>query len=251
MLALKLALVPSLICAITLAGRHWGPAVAGWLSGFPIISAPILFFVAIEQGPAFAVDAAAATLAAVPAALAFLLSYAWVSMRAAWPGSALAGLLAYFAVTALGYVAAPPVYVAAPAVLVAVKVAPQFFPRVPLPAELAPGRNGELLLRMLAGAALVFALTHFAAALGPRLSGLLAMFPVLGVVLAVFSHRHYGHGFTVHLLRGMVLGFYAFVPFCVVLTLALPSVRIGTAFALALACAGIVHGLARRFVRPS
>jgi hypothetical protein len=34
-LVLKLALVPMLILGVTLAGRRWGPSVAGWLSAFP------------------------------------------------------------------------------------------------------------------------------------------------------------------------------------------------------------------------
>lgn len=58
LLALKLMLVPSLTAGITLSGRRWGPSVAGWLSAFPVVGGPILFFIAIEQGPAFASAAA-------------------------------------------------------------------------------------------------------------------------------------------------------------------------------------------------
>ena len=71
----------------------------------------------------------------------------------------------------------------------------------------------ELFVRMVAGATLVFLATWFASSLGPRLSGLVAMFPVLGTVLAVFSHRHAGAAFTTQLLRGMAAGFYAFITF--------------------------------------
>jgi hypothetical protein len=49
-LALKLSLVPLLIYLVTLAGRRWGPAVAGWLSAFPIVARPILFALTLEQG---------------------------------------------------------------------------------------------------------------------------------------------------------------------------------------------------------
>lgn len=35
-LALKLFLVPVLIYLVTLAGRRWGPLVAGWLSAFAL-----------------------------------------------------------------------------------------------------------------------------------------------------------------------------------------------------------------------
>ncbi len=61
-LLLKLFLVPALIALVTLAGRRWGPAVAGWLSAFPVVAGPILGFIALEQGAAFAARAAIGTL---------------------------------------------------------------------------------------------------------------------------------------------------------------------------------------------
>ena len=80
-LLLKLVLVPALIAGVTLAGRRWGPAVAGWLSAFPIVAGPILWFIALEQGAAFAAQAAVGTLSAVLGMLAFGLSYAWAATR--------------------------------------------------------------------------------------------------------------------------------------------------------------------------
>ena len=79
MFIFELVLVPALIGAITLAGRRWGPAVAGWLSGFPVVTGPILFFVALKQGPQFASDTAAGALAGSVAWLSFALGYAWAA----------------------------------------------------------------------------------------------------------------------------------------------------------------------------
>jgi chromate transport protein ChrA len=50
-LILKLLLIPGFLLLISLAGKRWGPSVAGWLSGLPVVVGPILFFLAIEQGP--------------------------------------------------------------------------------------------------------------------------------------------------------------------------------------------------------
>jgi hypothetical protein len=47
----------------------------------------------------------------------------------------------------------------------------------------------------------------------------------------------------------MIVGYYAFTTFCLVLTLGLPQLPIGTAFALALASAALVQVFARRYVR--
>jgi hypothetical protein len=78
-LILKLILVPALIAGVTLAGRRWGPSVAGWLSAFPVVSAPILFFIALQHGSAFTAQAAVGTLSAVLAILAFGISYSWAA----------------------------------------------------------------------------------------------------------------------------------------------------------------------------
>jgi hypothetical protein len=50
---LKLFLVPALIYAVTLAGRKWGPTVAGWMSAFPIVAGPILLVFTMEHGAQF------------------------------------------------------------------------------------------------------------------------------------------------------------------------------------------------------
>jgi hypothetical protein len=91
----------------------------------------------------------------------------------------------------------------------------------------------------------VFLATWFATSLGPRLSGLIAMFPVLGTVLAVFSHRHAGAAFTTQLLRGMAAGFYAFISFCVVLALTLVPWGISAAFSTAVIVAVAVQAGAK------
>jgi len=249
MLALKLFLVPSLIGAITLAGRQWGPGVAGWLSGFPIVSAPVLFFFALDQGAHFASVAAVATLSAVFAVFLFSLGYAWTATRAGWLPSLGVGMIGYSVLVWLLSALGPPAWLSAPLIYLMVALAPRLFPAGgPAPAGQPSGRT-DLVLRMVAGAALVLTLTAFASDLGPRLSGLFAMFPVLGTVLAVFSHRHSGGPFTITLLRGMTLGYYAFSTFCLVLALALPHLTIAAAFTLALVVAGLVQLLARPQLR--
>ena len=64
----------------------------------------------------------------------------------------------------------------------------------------------ELVCRMLAGAALTFAVTWASGRVGAGWSGLLAVFPILGIVLAVFSHRSLGPAYAAALLRAMATG---------------------------------------------
>src|SRR5262245_34140113 len=53
--ALTLLLTPIFVGALSLAGRRWGPTVSGLLVALPIISGPVLVFVALEQRPSVAV----------------------------------------------------------------------------------------------------------------------------------------------------------------------------------------------------
>lgn len=250
---LKLLLVPALIALVTLAGRRWGPSVAGWLSAFPIVSGPILLALALEQGSAFAAVAAANTLLAVLAVLVFSVVYARMAARADVTACLCAALLAWgLAVAVLqGLHLAP--WIGFILVAAGLLAAPRLIGQPPAPASASattkPAR--DLPWRMLAGALLTLAVTGAASGLGPALSGLFAMFPVMSTVLVGFSHRASGAGFAVALLRGMVGGYYAFAVFCLTLALLLPGRAPGPVFLLATACALAVQLGVRELLRAS
>jgi hypothetical protein len=198
-------------------------------------------FVALEQGPQFASVTAAGALAGGLAWLSFALSYAWAATRMSWLVALLIGLSAYLAVGMALILSAPPFALIVAMVVVAVAVAPQVFPRLTQPIGRAASSSIELCARMLAGAVLTVSVTHLSPVLGPKFSGLFAVFPVMGIVLAAFSHRASGNIFTIHLLRSMVYGFYSFTAFCLTVTLALHSIGTAAAFALALCLSLGVH----------
>lgn len=245
-LILKLVLVPALMAGVTLAGRRWGPATAGWLSAFPVVSAPILLFMALEQGPAFTATAAVGTLSAVLAILTFGLAYARAATRLAWPLSLAIGMGAYALAVATLHQHGPSLAQAAPLVLLALLLAPRLYPASADSPHTPPARPAQdLLLRMLAGAVLTLLVTQFAASLGPGLSGMFAMFPVMASVLTVFTHRHDGPSAAVKLLKGSVLGYYAFATFCTVLALTLPSRGVAFSFLAALCAALSIQAISR------
>src|ERR1700754_2756051 len=95
LLALKLALVPAFLAALTVAGRGWGPSVAGWLAGLPVVAGPIVLLLALERGAGFAAQASAASIAAIAASEAFNLAYAWACRYGRWPVALSAGLAAW------------------------------------------------------------------------------------------------------------------------------------------------------------
>lgn len=251
MLALKLALVPLFLLGVSLAGRRWGPSVAGWLAGLPLVVAPILLILAIEQGAPFAARAAVSTLAATAATVAYAVAYARACRRLAWGPSLLLGLLAWTAaVLALSRLPAS-VPVALALSLAALVAAPRMVPPAPPATPRRPSGWGELALRMAAGALLTVTVTTVATGLGARWSGLLGAFPVLTVVLSASSHRAQGAGFTLWLLRSLIAGMYSFVAFCATLALALDATgALAVSFAAAVAVTAAVQWGTRRRPAP-
>lgn len=250
MLALKLFLVPSFLAIISLAGRRWGPGVAGWLAGFPVVTGPILLLLGLERGPDFAASAAQASLSGATAIVSFTVTYAWVCTRMGWAPSLIAGLGAWFTAALLLAQLPPTLFVSLPVALLTLFVAPSLFPKVaersgdlPHPANALP--HQELLLRVIAGAVLTLLVTGVAASVGPGWSGLLGVFPLMATILAAFSQRASGAPFAVVLLRGMLSGLYAFVAFTFAAAWLLPIYGVGPSFAVALALALITHALAR------
>lgn len=248
MLALKLFIVPTFLLLLTLAGKRWGPSVAGWLAGLPVVTGPILFFLAVEHGPVFASGAASASLSAVLASVSFSLAYSHAAKRLPWPPSLLCGLAGW--TTAALLLSRLPVspYIALGVSLTTLLTAPRLFPATRVQAASRPITTLELGCRMLAGALLTLAVTFAAGMVGQAWSGLLAVFPILGTVLAAFSHQSQGGAFAAALLRGMVAGLYSFVAFCFLLALALPRMGITGAFLIAVTATIAVQLVSKRML---
>jgi hypothetical protein len=186
----------------------------------------------------------------VLATLCFNLAYAWASIHLTWQGSLLAALVAYFfAIVGLNETTIA-LNGSGILVFVCLIAAIRLFPSVQIKASTATtSPQGEILIRMIAGAALVLAVTYGAAKCGAHLSGLFATFPVISMVLAVFSHRQSGHEFSIRLLHGIVFGWFAFVFFCLTLGWALPSLGIAGAFLLAILAAAITQLTSMRLMQ--
>lgn len=250
MLLLKLLVIPGFLLLISLAGKRWGPSVAGWLSGLPVVVGPILFFLAIEQGEVFAAQSATAALSAMFAMIAFCVTYAQVAQRTGWPLALLVSLTVW-TILAGGLSLIPGSLVfSLCAAATALLAAPYLFPAVqPLAGGPAP-KSDKLVLRMVAGAVLTLVVTLLASTVGERWSGLLAVFPVLGSVMAVFSQQTRGPAFTAALLRATATGMYSFAAFCLVLALTLPLLGL-KAFLLGVAVSVAMLGVTRRLLaRP-
>lgn len=248
MLLFKILIAPVLIGLVTLAGRKWGPGIAGWLLGFPLNSGPILIFLVLEQGRGFASAAAVGSLLGIIAWATFCLIYALCSSRFPWWGSMLTGWTAYGIVAWLlshVHLSVGWSYVFVVATLVAILLV---FPRPQKTDVVLPHRRYELWLRMITATIMVVVLTGAAKVLGPQRSGILASFPNFTTILAVFSHQQSAAS-AVKVLRGVAMGLYTTATFCVVVSACLLHMNALLSFVLALGAASVVQTGSLMFVR--
>jgi hypothetical protein len=241
-LALKLILTPILVGGATLAGRRWGPTISGWLVALPYTAGPIVFFLALSQGLAFASATAVGVLAGVVSPVAFCLTYSWLSRRIGMPGTLAASLAVFALATALLRPLPlwwPLVYSAVIGVLVlALRLMPRSAARAQ--ASVRPPQ-WEIPARMVVATGYVLLLTAGAPFLGPQLTGLMTPFPLFGGTLAVFAHQFQGPEAAVSVLRGLLHGLFAFASFFVVLSALLERVGLAAAFGAAVAVALLVQ----------
>lgn len=248
MLLFKIFLAPVLIALVSLAGRKWGPGIAGWLLGIPLNSGPILFFLALEQGPEFASWTAVGSLLGILAWAAFSLMYSYCCLKLGWWYSTAIGWIAYFAVGALLLRIHLPVLESFVLVSISLALILWAFPRVSPPASPASYGKYDLLLRMATASVMVVSLTAFARALGPTRSGILSAFPAYTTILAVFSHRHQAAA-AVTTMKGVAIGLYTASTFFLVLSIALLHLAIAASFVLATLAALVVQGASLLYIR--
>jgi len=244
LLVTKFLLSPLCVVAVSLAGRRWGVAVAGVLGGLPVVAGPILLVETLLHGRDFGADAAAGALLGLAALTAFVVVYGRVTAAVGPAPSLLYGWIAFLLGVAVLNPIQPPLALSLALATACFALGLRLLPPAPSPpSSVAPPPWWDLPGRALAALALVLALTAVSGALGPHLSGLLAPFPIITSVLAVFTHAHGGVAQVRVLLRNFLFGFYGFAAFCFTLAVALPGLATAAAFSLATAAALAVQAM--------
>jgi hypothetical protein len=239
-LLLKLTLTPLLIGGASLAARRWGPAVAGWIVALPLTSGPVLFFVALDHGTAFASGAAVGTTLGLGAIVAYSLGFVAVLSRG--PLAALAAATAAYigAGLVLQAVAGGPYLLLAALVAVSIVAALRILP----PSTGGPSSrrhpSWDLPARIIVGTALVVGLTTIAPLLGPTVSGIVTTFPVYVSVLTVFAFLGDGPPAAIGVLRGALIGLPGTVAFYVPIHFMVASAGVAPAFALSIAITSLI-----------
>jgi hypothetical protein len=249
LLLVKLVLTPAIVVVTTLVGRRLGPAVSGWLVALPLVSGPLTFFFALEHGQRFAAHASVGSLSGTLGEVAFGVGWARTARSGPW-WRPLVVASASFAAVGLVVEALPldqhlpsPLLPLALASFAGLLLGLRVLPRLALDvsdAVLAP--RWDLPARTIVATGILLGLTTLAEALGARLSGLLAVYPLYTAVLAGFAQRNDGPAAAIRVLRGLLLGLFAFLAFYAVLAGLLTRVGTDEAFAVAAVICLTVHG---------
>ncbi|AJG24388.1 hypothetical protein [Cupriavidus basilensis] len=250
LLVFKLIVTPLLLLAASVAVRRWGETVGGFLVGLPLTSGPISVFLALEHGSTFAEHATSGSLAATAAQVAFCLAYCRLATLG-WP-IALSGACVAFAVAATalqwsGLAQTGLFVVAMSAMTVVLYVTPRSTAR-------GKGLSSpwwDLPARMVLITCLVVSVTLIAPYVGPQASGVLASFPFMATILAIFAHRLIGAAAARQVLRGMVAGLFGFAAFFYVLSLTLTRLSLFVAYSGAILTALAVQAISLHRMRLS
>jgi hypothetical protein len=221
-LAVQLVLVALAVAAASWASRRGGHAVAGLITGLPVIVAPLMALLLLDQ-PAARVQAIAwATLACLPATLLHGLCFAWLAPLRSWPNCLALATAAYaLAAWALQQAVLPPAVVAGLALLAPWAAARAMPGREP-PSAVAPVLPArEIVWRVLAAVALAAAVMVGAGSLPTAVSGALVALPIAGAVLPCFALSLHGPAAARRLLRGFARGLLGFALFMLVMALGL------------------------------
>jgi len=241
-LALKIFLTPVLICAASLAGRRWGETIGGWVVGLPLTSGPVAFFLALDYGTEFAWHSAEGSLGGVAAQAGFCVAYGWAAKRLRWPFALAIGTIGFALVAAALQWAAPaPLLVPLDALILLLGL--RLIPRAEVSASVETLPRWDIPARMVVATSLVVVITAAAPVLGARMSGLIATFPVFATVLAVFAHNTQGKAAAWQVLRGLLLGLFAFTGFFAVIEFSIVATGTALAFAGAILCALVIQAV--------
>ncbi len=235
-LAIRMAVTAGFLVAATAVAERAGPFVGGLVATLPISAGPVYLFLALDHDASFIAASAMASLAANAVTGQFALVYILVAqVRGPLASLAIAlgfWLLAIFLVRSVEWTLAGALALNAASYVVAVPAARRF-----RSASFRPPRRRWYDVPLRAGlvATLVAIVVGLSTRVGPTLTGMLAVFPVVLTSLILIFHPRIGGPATAAILANTLPGLVGFA--VAVLALHVAAVPLGKAAALMLALA--------------
>lgn len=239
LLVLKIVLSIGMVVLITLVAERASPRLAGVLIGFPLGVGLTLFFLGVEQGPAFAAESSLWSIQGILATIAFCWCYQSSirlmphNVNGSLLLGCLCGLTGYFVVATILQLVMPENNVLRVLLVVLLLVPPALSFRRCAPQKVKRRVVASwpmLALRAIFAALVILTVTGVAAIVGPTWSGLLAAFPTAILPAVMILHFHYGQETIPGFFRDTPLAMLAIVFFSIAVHLTFPlfGVYLGT-----------------------
>ncbi len=222
--------------------------LAGILTGFPIGTAIVVSFIAVENGPVLASQASLYSLAALSINPIFACAYFVIGTRLSgdfrFKTNLALALIVYFVVAA-GVATIPWTLPMAILFLLATTSVINLQLRA-IPAR-ARSKSvkitpGVILVRMLLASLVVIAVTEMVDLVGPKWAGVFSPFPVTLVPLLVILHSNHGRAAAFELIKGFGISFLSTGIYLACVTKLFPDLGVVYATLVGFGCAGIYLG---------
>jgi hypothetical protein len=235
-LFVKMAVTAAFVVGATVTAERAGPLVGGLASTLPLGSGPVYVFLALDHGASFIAASAIDSLAINTVNVIFALTYALLAQKRSLALSLSLAMTVWIAL-ALGSHAIHWTLATAGFANVAVLAACIALARPLRHVTIPPARTywHDLALRAAMVATLVGVVVALSFRIGPRGSGILAVFPIILISVILILHRRVGGKPTAAIMANAVTGLVGFAFACIVLHFAAPA--FGSAIALSLALA--------------
>jgi hypothetical protein len=235
-LAVKMVVTAAFVVGATHLAERAGPVVGGMVATLPIAAGPAYIFLSLDHGPAFISESALASLVVNAANCVFAFVYTLMAQRRGLVlsvGPALAGWVGFAALSrALPWTTASAVVFNAIVLFVCLAIGNRLrHARMPL----VTSRWYDVPLRAVMVALLVATVVGLSARVGPTITGMLAVFPIVLLSLMLILHPRIGGPATGAVLSNSMLGLVGFSLTC--LTARLLVVPLGAAAGLSFALA--------------
>ncbi len=235
-LALKMAATAVVVVTASLIAERVGPLIGALVATLPIAAGPAYILLALDHDASFIADSTVASLAVHAATGIFGTTYVFAAQRCSFPATVAIAVGAWLACALLirsaEWSLAGAVILNAVSYGICVPLVQRFLHgRVPAVTR----RWFDIPLRAVLVAALVGAVIAVGANVGPKLTGILAVFPIVMLSLMLILHPRIGGAATAAIIANTMWGLVGFA--MSVLALHLAVVPLGPPLALAVALA--------------
>jgi len=235
-LLIKMAVTAAFVVGVTFLAERTGAVIAAMVATLPIAAGPAYIFLSLDHGPGFIADSALASLVGNAANSVFALTYTLLAQKRGLALSVIPALLAWAVVASLSRVlpwtttgaVAFNIVVLSGALAIGNRLR---HARMPL----VTARWYDVPLRAAMVATTVATVVALSTHVGPAITGVLAVFPIVLLSLMLILHPRIGGPATGAVLSNTLLGLVGFSVTC--LTARLLVVPLGTAAGLSVALA--------------